>query len=232
VLSSEALLEIWERGRSATAVQRSLQLLSLALPGSDHATLSAFDLGRRDWRLLGLRREWFGRELAGRAECPNCGEPLEVAFDSDVVAAADRNEPPIYTSRDGRRWRLPTLDDLASASGAPDAATGAGLLFERCSLDSWPDAADGRSIFDEVDAGLAALSADRGVVIEAACPDCGEQSRYWIDPGEFLWSEIAERAAALLDDVHRLASVYGWSEREILGLSATRRAAYLDRVNR
>jgi hypothetical protein len=34
----------------------------------------------------------------------------------------------------------------------------------------------------------------------------------------------------LLDEVHVLARAYGWNEREILGLSAARRAAYLERA--
>ena len=38
------------------------------------------------------------------------------------------------------------------------------------------------------------------------------------------------RAVQLLDEVHQLATAYGWTEAEILALSDTRRAAYLDRV--
>ena len=37
-------------------------------------------------------------------------------------------------------------------------------------------------------------------------------------------------ARRLLLDVHQLASAYGWSEMEILSLSATRRNAYLEMV--
>ena len=35
------------------------------------------------------------------------------------------------------------------------------------------------------------------------------------------------RAGALLHEVHRLASAYGWSEAQILALSPARRAQYL-----
>ncbi len=38
------------------------------------------------------------------------------------------------------------------------------------------------------------------------------------------------RAKRLLSEVHALASAYGWSEREILGLSVARREFYLGMV--
>ena len=48
-------------------------------------------------------------------------------------------------------------------------------------------------------------------------------------PGLF-WIELRSLARRLLSDVHELASRYGWSESEILGLSARRRRAYIERV--
>lgn len=48
-----------------------------------------------------------------------------------------------------------------------------------------------------------------------------------LDTAALLWDEISIRAGALLQEVHRLASSYGWSEEQILALSATRRAHYL-----
>jgi hypothetical protein len=36
----------------------------------------------------------------------------------------------------------------------------------------------------------------------------------------------------VLDEVHELASAYGWSEEEILGLSSRRRRQYVERLTR
>lgn len=47
------------------------------------------------------------------------------------------------------------------------------------------------------------------------------------DPAAYVWAEVENSAARLLRDVHLLAAAYGWTEAAILGMSATRRAAYL-----
>ena len=51
-----------------------------------------------------------------------------------------------------------------------------------------------------------------------------------LDPGLLYWAELAQRAQRLLSEVHRLASAYGWSEAEILGLDPDRREGYLELV--
>ena len=48
-----------------------------------------------------------------------------------------------------------------------------------------------------------------------------------MNAGDVLWSELQSRAERLLLDVDALARAYGWTEPEILALSSTRRAAYL-----
>ena len=57
-----------------------------------------------------------------------------------------------------------------------------------------------------------------------------EQWPFDFDPAGFVWEEIRADALQLLDEVHQLASAYRWSERAILAMSATRRAAYLARI--
>ena len=45
------------------------------------------------------------------------------------------------------------------------------------------------------------------------------------------WGEryrVTARAGALLHEVHRLASAYGWSETDVLAMSAMRRGVYLE----
>jgi hypothetical protein len=45
-----------------------------------------------------------------------------------------------------------------------------------------------------------------------------------------LWTELDAWARRMLREVHALAATYGWSEAEILRMSATRRRAYLDLI--
>jgi hypothetical protein len=46
--------------------------------------------------------------------------------------------------------------------------------------------------------------------------------------GTFLWTELAAQAKRLLREIAALARVFGWSEAEVLSLSATRRQIYLE----
>lgn len=62
------------------------------------------------------------------------------------------------------------------------------------------------------------------------CKVCGEQWTSLLEPVAFVWTEVAAAAARLLREVDRLARAYGWSEGEILELSAARRGAYLELV--
>ena len=229
MLEAESLLQIWEHGHRRHAVDRSLQLLAHALPDQGREALEGVDLSRRDWHLLQLRRQWFGSPLAGYADCPTCSERMEIEVDAGAIAGEYPADAPLFVSRDGRRFRLPTIGDLLEVAGIDDAAIAARHLFERCSLDAPPP--EGLpAIFDEVDDGLAAMAADRGFSLALSCTNCGARSCHALDPAEYLWSEIASAAAALLEEVHLLASVYGWSEQDILAMSATRRRAYLARI--
>jgi hypothetical protein len=74
--------------------------------------------------------------------------------------------------------------------------------------------------------------ADPGAWIELAlgCPGCGEEWSAPFDIVSFLWAEVEARARELLEEVHALASAYGWGEGEVLALSPERREAYLELV--
>jgi hypothetical protein len=63
-----------------------------------------------------------------------------------------------------------------------------------------------------------------------ACPGCGEAQEQTLDPVDFLWSQVQAVARRVLVEIHTLASAYGWSEREILGMSDLRRSLYLQMV--
>ncbi|MET0722074.1 MAG: hypothetical protein ABWY64_14700, partial [Tardiphaga sp.] len=51
----------------------------------------------------------------------------------------------------------------------------------------------------------------------------------YLDMPDYFWGEIENWAQQTLDDVHRLATAYGWDEESVLALTPARRAAYLVR---
>jgi hypothetical protein len=63
------------------------------------------------------------------------------------------------------------------------------------------------------------------------CPVCSDEWNAAFDIESFFWIEINAWAARILGEVHILASAYGWSEQEILRVSAWRRECYLNLVN-
>lgn len=229
--TSASLLELWERGESCHPHQRALLLLAWTLPDHDIDALAELDLGQRDWHLLRLRRALFGSRLVGHTDCPNCGERLEIELDAQQLQDDELPlpDPPQYRCADGRSFRLPNSRDLIAISGIEDVDDAARELFLRCSL-SHSNAGLETEVTD-IEKGLSTLAADRAFRLDLACVACNERWLFDFDPAGFVWEEIRARALELLDEVHQLASAYGWSEADILAQSEMRRAAYLSRVN-
>jgi len=66
--------------------------------------------------------------------------------------------------------------------------------------------------------------------LDLSCPACRHRWLAAFDMITFLWNEIDSWARRMLREVHALASAYGWSEADILSMSATRRHLYLDLI--
>jgi hypothetical protein len=68
------------------------------------------------------------------------------------------------------------------------------------------------------------------IALSLDCPVCKNTCEEALDLPAFLWAEVEARARRILQEVHALALNYGWHESEILALSDTRRAMYLQMV--
>jgi hypothetical protein len=251
------LLTIWERGIDANAVQRALLLLSAVDPDAPPESLAELSIGQRDMRLLRLRERLFGGRLNGVAACPTCGQTLDLDFSvgdllpDEARLSEESGLPPggVWTAS-GRSldqfqievegcavvFRLPNSLDLAALTALPDMQQAHELLLRRCVLSVLHDGI-------EMDAGAlsetaqgavaqAMAEADPGadIQLEVGCPNCGTRWLTTFDIAGFLWRELHAWALRTLRDVHMLASAYGWSEAEILALSARRRQWYIDMV--
>lgn len=148
------------------------------------------------------------------------------------------------------RYRLPTAGDLAELGRNGHDAAGHWLL-RRCVVGAerlgegataGPDAGQGSGALDaagqawealEAALGRTAAECDPQAEIELAlnCPTCGMRWQSQFDIVGFFWREIDAWAAGVLREVHVLAAAYGWSERDILALSASRRRHYLDLIS-
>jgi hypothetical protein len=239
-LSATELLDAWERGLAEEPPARALTLLA-ASTGAARAELARLPVGESDRRLLDLREQTFGPRLEAVAPCPRCGELLEMAFDvGDVRVGPDeaRASETHALAAGGYEvtFRAPTGLDLVAVAPAADAEAARRELFRRCLVAARRDGAEAaaESLPEEVVARVveAMAQADPQADVELAlnCPACGHAWGAALDINSFFWNEINAWAARTLAEVHALARAYGWTEREILSLSAWRRQFYLQMV--
>jgi len=244
--SAETLLDLWERGLDHAPMSRNLMLLRASAPEATREELEHWSVGRRDAALLDLRAQVFGEVLQALASCPSCGERLEIELDVDDLrvagagaGAAAKDGPRHDWSGGGYRvsFRAPDSTDLEAIAAETDPVTAEHALFERCAIRIEKDGRDltpgdlteeaARAVSDAMEA----VDPGADLRLRLACPGCSHRWEATLDIGSFLWRELGAWAARALHEVHVLASAYGWSEREILGLGAVRRRTYLELVS-
>lgn len=240
-LSPEQILRLWERGKRQHPAERALSVLSLASPGVPAGDLADLSIGERDARLLSVREETFGDRLDAYVECPQCGQSLEIRLSTKRLREPE-GDPPNGGSREFEidnqyvSVRLPNSHDLLRAAGKNDVRAAREDLLSGCVLKVERNGDEvalkdlDESVLVEIERRIAAVDPRMETLLELQCPDCRHQWTTLFDIAAFLWSEIRACAQRLMQEVHVLARAYGWSEREILGLSAARRNGYLERV--
>jgi len=246
-LTNAEILEVWERGWQALPAQRAVLLLATASPEIEPDEIAGYSIGRRDALLLELRASLFGRKIVSLTECPQCGAGVELEFNVDDFSAPSLPAEcggdftvvvAVFSESCEARFRLPNSLDQIAIAQSPDAETARRTLLSRCVLSA-------RRGGDEVSpeylpaAALAAMSERMAeldplasIFLAAPCPDCRFQWQSLFDICDFFWRELSSYAQRLLQEVHLLASAYGWSEAEILSLSSTRRRLYLEMISR
>jgi len=133
------------------------------------------------------------------------------------------------------RMRVPHAADLAAISAEADVPHARAALLRRCvqasTADGGPLAPE--QLPDDVVAAIGARLADADtradIELAPVCPRCGHRWAVVFDVCAFFWREIDAWARRILNEVHLLASRYGWSETDILRMSPWRRGFYLER---
>lgn len=231
-LTAGDILRVWETAASQPPVDRALSILAVST-GARREELARLTIGDRDARLLDVREGTFGSRAAGVAACERCGARVEFELDlhSLRVGRPPANEGRVEAGGWHLRFRLPNSDDLNAAASAADPRR---ALAARCVVEAWQDGAAVAEpeLPPSTLAGLAAAMADNDpqaeVLLDYTCPDCGEQGQTLFDIVAFLWEELRAQARRLLVEVATLAHAFGWSEADILSMSAARRRAYLE----
>lgn len=238
------ILDVWSQGRTRPEARRLL-LLAASQPDRTREELARLSVGRCNELLLRDRLTTFGCRFDGEVRCPACGERLEVSLDPRELLGPDEpgEEPAdaVCRLRLGDavlRFRVPTVGDIEQAAACPDTDSAARVLWHAClsadgfgaEYDRVRDTIPEAELVQALDAELRRLDGRADLRIRTDCPDCGGTFEATVDPASLYWEEIEDRARQLLMDVHRLAAVYGWSERECLSLDPLRRAGYLELI--
>lgn len=239
-LKAAELLMVWERGLKQNPLVRALALLTAACPESDSETIATWPIGERDNRLMQLREWMFGPQLTSTAKCPQCAQWVEwdnhiADFRRQTAEGAPAADFDFSTAGYEVCFRLPTSKDVAAVLYAPGEEALQGLLTRciisvrqgdrTCEVSSLP-----ASVRSDLAQRMEKLDPLADIRIDLTCPQCSYAWSEQFDIVGYLWAEIDQWAQHTLNAVHRLATAYGWSERDILELNPVRRQLYLGMI--
>jgi hypothetical protein len=241
-LCTEDILRIWEAGQHQGPVDRALSSIAPAFPEVSREDLADMSLGRRNRLLLAVREGLFGPTLTAYAECSACNERLEFAMDGRRLLGDESREPveEVSVHRGGIRLRLRPLSsaDLAAAQDYENTESARMLILTRSLLEAVDDAAGPLKLTDlpsgvvaEMEEKLAEADPNAELVVGLGCPACNNACQMPLDIASFFWSEISAEAKRLIREVGQLARAFGWREQDILGMSSSRRQAYLETIS-
>jgi hypothetical protein len=187
-------------GTDLPSALRLIDRLLVARPGAlAPGAASSLRAADRDLLLARVYARAFGWRVEATASCAACGEPYDVDFSLEELAASALAEVPAGG---------PTGEDVRAALAAPDPAA---ELRRRC-------APQGDEAIAEAGRGL-------DVDLAAACPECGAAGTVRFDVQSYLLGALLRERPRLLRELHALARAYRWSHDEIMGLPRSRRRA-------
>lgn len=214
----------------------TLRLIGLlaAAPDGHPVDWGALAVTDGDALLLLLRGALGADWLRATVVCPapDCGEPMEIAFNAADYLEHNEPEPPEgVVPLDEHGWfglagtnvsfRLPRCDDLVELAGREDAAD---ELVRRCVRPARVSARRLRLVEEAMEALAPSLSRE----LEARCPECGHAFAVEFDVQQYCATELRRHALSVFVDVHTIAAAYHWPESKILALPRERRIRYAD----
>lgn len=221
-LDETVALSLIEQGSRLAPLDRAL-LLVTTLGDVQPEEAAHLPLDQRDRQLIDARIAAFGPTIGFFSRCPHCNEGNEAGFDLRTLPAAVADTQVMARVGDSNlTLRAPTSASIASAVRTGNTA----LLLEHCVDEEKAGASDPA----EVEAALARAFPLLDVRFQMSCSACAENFDTRFDIVPWLWREIEALALRAIHAVDRLARAYGWSERDILALSPSRRDLYLARI--
>lgn len=232
-------MEIWEKGHDQHDLDRALTILEAACPDMKKDELASLSIAQRDRSLIALREGMLGHTLTAFSICPQCQERLEITLSTRDILYTQAHFEEQYELPTGDfilKFHLPNSYDLAAITHCNDISRARTMLGKRCvehaliknnevPIEDLQEVAI-EALCDQ----MSKIDTQSELILDLKCPECEHKWQILFDIVKFFWTEINSHARQLLDDVNTLAYAYGWSETDILSMSAMRRQSYIDRV--
>jgi hypothetical protein len=192
-------------------------------------------IGDLDLLVVARRRELRGDSFVAEGTCAACGAAVDVEF--SLAAYADHHRPQLVrrataVADDPGWWWLATYQVTFRAPHGVDVLAALAdehprrALLARCARE--PVSARAARA---VEAALARLAPTLRADVAGTCPECGIEVLLDVDARELCLAELRFLAKSVYDDVHLIASVYRWTQEQILGLPSARRRLYADLIS-
>jgi len=220
-----------------TRTVEAIGAISPILP--DHIRL--LTVGDRERLVLALHAASFGPQVETLTICDACGTTNEVTLDLlDALVPPDGAGADQHFSLYGLnvQFRCPNGADQerAAAVAKVDPAAAEAILLAACVL-SVTDAGgrqaqiEGPPLISALEDAVRLADPDAESIVAVACAGCDQRVVAVADAFALLHGAL-RTGRSVLDDVHRLAACYHWTEDAILSLPTERRRHYLALLGR
>jgi hypothetical protein len=179
-------------------------------------------------RLVALTEQRDEIALSSRCVSSACGEPFEFTLPLYALPSGATVAGTLRVQLDGERvvtMRRPTGEDLRrwSDAGPQSRQEALRLMLDSLVVEGHVGPQDEAAVSPSI----AAMDPLVDFTVSCTCPACGVAQEVAVDLESFALASLARRQRALLQEVHRFASHYGWTESDVLAVPPARRAHYL-----
>ncbi len=230
----QALLRAVQQQVSSGIVGKVFAFAQALEPLPDPENWYDMPLGIRDKRLLSIRAMAFGSDFAGTVTCNPCKEKIEFNVDIGDFISLSGGDNTFQVSYQGRQYSfrpLSTRDLMAISNSGQD--SGPNDLVKILCLDD--DLVKDRILerpefIERVNQALEEHQCISDIALTSDCPECRHTMKSIFDIVHVLDADITHAAGLFLEEIHQLATAYGWTEDTIFSVPRARRNWYVKRI--
>ena len=225
--SPAELLNLWERAYGLSPARRAIEIVRTGSPNFAWSEIAHWPIGYRDRHVARLRVALFGDQVPSITNCPGCQTPVEFdvplhqCFHLQLATFEQVAASPLSASQ-------PSLRPMTTADVIEHLETSSHeeQLIRRC-LGWEGNISLAEDEISHLSNQLEKLDPEARIEFSLQCPACGQSWSSLFDIVSVFWTELNAWARRMMQEIHLLATRYGWSEEDILRISPWRRAIYL-----